>query len=92
MQETAPEQVGADIFGLFLREDHIPVPGHMQERILEKGRAVCRHGAGLRAQACPDFRITEPDQVWQGGRVGIPIAPAAVFQYGDLLGLPGQGQ
>ena len=48
VQETAGDEVGAQVFGFRIGEGHIAVTGHVHEWIAEEIRTADLHGRGLR--------------------------------------------
>ena len=84
MQEPSADEVVAQVLRLLGGEDHVAVAGHVDEGVVEKFAAAhVHHGVvGREVHLCVGVAIG--DEVGERGGIGIPIAPAAVFQQRNL--------
>ena len=84
MQETAADEVVAEVLRLGVAEDDIAVAGHMDKGVVEELGAANIDSGGLGLEAHLLVGVAEGYEVWQRRGVGIPVATAAVFKQGQL--------
>ena len=87
MEKSSCQQVFPQVCSLFIREDHIAVAGHVDEREGEDIAAAGFYGDRIFFDGCFQVFVAEPDQVGEGSGVGVPVAAAVVLQESDPDGL-----
>jgi hypothetical protein len=86
MKEAAADQVLTKILCLLLVEDYVAMAGHIYIGVQEDILTSCFNYVFLGGQGGAKLLVAEPDQVRQGGLVGVPVASSAVFEFGDFQG------
>ena len=90
MEESASDEVGAEVLGFAVAEDHVAVAGHVEEGVVEDFITAHIHRGILWIESHLLVLVAEGDEVGEGGGVGVPVAAAAVFEEGQLgLGMQG---
>lgn len=90
VQESAANQVGAEVVDVLRGEDDIAVSGDMDERVVEDVGAAYIDGGILWVEIHVELGVAESYEVCEGSGVGIPVTATIIFKKGDLsLGVSG---
>lgn len=84
VEETAGDEVVAEVFGFEVGEDDVAVAGHVDEGVVEEVGATDFDGGVVGGEVGAEVGIAEAGQVGQGGGIGVPVAAAVVFEEGQL--------
>ena len=79
VEETAAEEVGAEVVDFLGGEGDVAVAGDVDVGVVEEVAAADVDGGILRGEVHVELGVAEGDEVGEGGWVGVPIAAAAVF-------------
>jgi len=84
MQESAADEVGAEVLRLAVAEDHVPVARHVDEGVVEEFGAADVDGGVLWVESHLLVLVAEGDEVGERRGIGVPVATPTVFQEGNL--------
>ena len=83
MEETAAEEVGAEVVGFLSAEGYVAVSGDVDVWVVEQVAAAYINGGVLRCKVHVELRVAECDEVRKRCGVGVPVAASVVFQQSD---------
>lgn len=93
MKEPAANKIVSQVLCLLRGKHHVAVAGHVNEWVIKELRTASFHHGLFSMDVGAQVLIAETDQVGKRCfQVGVPVAPAAIFQQSDFKRRGGWGE